>query len=109
MTSIEFYLKLCEKYLNEAEELLQKGDYLQASEKAWRVAAEIVKALAAKEGVDLRSHSELHRYVARLVEKTGDEELKRLWSTANELHRNFYENRLPPELIKGCGEILRNL
>ncbi|WP_258870464.1 PaREP1 family protein [Pyrobaculum aerophilum] len=33
----EIHLKLCEKYLSEAEQLAQRGDYLQASEKAWGV------------------------------------------------------------------------
>jgi len=29
------YLKLSEKYLAEAEELLKRGDYVGASEKGW--------------------------------------------------------------------------
>jgi len=32
---IEIHLKLSEKFLKEAEELLRKGDLTQASEKAW--------------------------------------------------------------------------
>ncbi|MCC6005926.1 MAG: PaREP1 family protein, partial [Thermofilum sp.] len=47
-TSCELHLKLSEKYLREAEEFLAKGYYVQASEKAWGAAAQIVKALAAK-------------------------------------------------------------
>lgn len=31
----ELHLKLCEKYVREAEEFLAKKDYAQASEKAW--------------------------------------------------------------------------
>ncbi len=31
----EFHLRLCEKYLRESEELLARGDYAQASGKAW--------------------------------------------------------------------------
>jgi hypothetical protein len=31
----ELHLGLSEKYLDEAEEFLRKGDYVQASEKAW--------------------------------------------------------------------------
>jgi hypothetical protein len=30
---VEFYLRLCEKFLSEAEEFLARGDYIQASEK----------------------------------------------------------------------------
>ncbi len=108
-TRAELYLKLSEKYLSEAEKLLRREDYLQASEKAWGAVAEMVKALAAKEGIDLKSHGELHRYIAKLVEKTKDIELRRLWSVANELHRNFYEGWLPPELVKGYIEDVKEL
>jgi len=40
----ELHLELCGKYLGEAEELLSKGDYAQASEKGWGAAAQIVEA-----------------------------------------------------------------
>jgi len=45
---VEFHLKLCKKYLHESEELLAKGDYAQASERAWRAAMQIAKAVAAR-------------------------------------------------------------
>ncbi|MHA1589801.1 MAG: PaREP1 family protein, partial [Candidatus Njordarchaeales archaeon] len=36
---VELYLKLCEKYLKDAEDMLRKGDSIQASEKMWGAAA----------------------------------------------------------------------
>jgi hypothetical protein len=99
-TSCELHLKLSEKYLREAEEFLAKGDYVQASEKAWGAAAQIVKALAAKEGRELRSHGELHRYVSKLGSERGDREIPRLWLSAVSLHQNFYENWLPGEIVE---------
>ena len=45
------YERLNGKYLREAEELLEKKDYPQASEKLWGAAAEIVKAVAAGRGI----------------------------------------------------------
>jgi len=53
-SKVEIHLKLSEKYMVEAEEFLRKGDLVQASEKAWGAASQIVKALAAKEGKELR-------------------------------------------------------
>ena len=47
---MEVHLALSEKYLKEAEEFLEKGDYTQASEKVWGAASQIVRALAAKRG-----------------------------------------------------------
>ncbi len=85
----EFHRSLAEKFLREAEELLAKGDYVQACEKAWGAAAQIVKAAAAKKGKELKSHGELWRFVSEIAGE--DRELRRLWSRANSLHQNFYE------------------
>jgi hypothetical protein len=60
----------------------------------------MVKALAAKEGIELRSHGELHRYVSKLSSERGDREISRLWLSAVSLHQNFYENGLPGEVVK---------
>ena len=56
---VEIHLELCEKYLSEAEEFLRKRDSVQASEKGWGAAAQILKGMAAKEGKELSSHREL--------------------------------------------------
>lgn len=100
----ELHLKLCEKYLQEAENLLNKGDYVQASEKAWGAASQVVKAVAAKRGIELRSHGDLWKFVTKLVEETGDVELRRLWYVASGLHVNFYEAWATPEMVRGGVE-----
>lgn len=97
---VEFHLKLCEKYLRECEDFLAKGDYVQASEKAWGAAAQAVKALAAKEGRVLRSHASLWEYVDKLAERLRDVELRHEWGRANNLHQNFYENWMPPREVE---------
>ncbi len=103
---VELHLKLCEKYLREAEDFLSKKDYVQASEKGWGAATQIVKALAAKEGKELKSHGELHKEVIRIVKETGDDEIRLLWQSAIALHQNFYENWLPLEMVeKNIGDI----
>jgi HEPN domain-containing protein len=88
---VEFHLRLSEKFLSEAEEFLARGDYIQASKKGWGAVAQIVKALAAKEGRELRSYKDLWTYIDELAEKLNNRELRRLWRTANSLHQNFYE------------------
>jgi uncharacterized protein (UPF0332 family) len=97
---VEFYLRLCEKFLSEAEEFLARGDYVQASEKGWGAATQIVKALAVKEGRELRSHGELHKEVVKIIKELGDDELRHLWQSAISLHQNFYEGWLPKEMIE---------
>jgi len=96
----EVHLKLCEKYIGEAEEYLEKRDYIQASEKAWGAASQIVKALAAREGRELRSHASLWEYMDELAERLGDKELRYLWSRANNLHQNSYENWMPSREVE---------
>jgi HEPN domain-containing protein len=106
---MEFHLKFSEKYLVEAEELLKRGDYVQASEKGWGAAAQVVKAIAAKEGRRVLSHDELHREVVRIAKAVNDDEIRRLWQSAIALHQNFYENWLPQEMVERNIEDIKKL
>jgi len=106
---VELHLRLCEKYLEEAEELLAREDYPQASEKMWGAASQMVKAIATKEGVELRSHRDLWAYIDELSEKLSDREIRLLWRTANSLHQNFYENWMPPRDVKYAFEDVKRL
>jgi len=65
----ELYEKLSEKYINEADELLAKGDYIQASEKLWDAVALMVKAIATSQGVLISSHGELFSFIRKLGEE----------------------------------------
>jgi len=105
----EMHLRLSEKYLREAEEFLSKGDLVQASEKG--AASQAVKAAAARRGIRLGSHGELHRFVSELAK--GEEEIRRLWQSAGMLHQNFYEKWLPEDMVAGnigdVRELVRRL
>ena len=103
----EMHLRLSEKYLREAEEFLSKGDLVQASEKGWGAASQAVKAAAARRGIRLGSHGELHRFVSELAK--GQEEIRRLWQSAGMLHQNFYENWLPEDMVAGNIRDVREL
>jgi len=105
----EIHLKLCERFLREGEGLLAKKDYVQASEKFWGAASQMVKALAAERNMELRSHGELHTFVASLERESGDPEVRRLWQSATSLHQNFYENWLPPEMVEGNADDVKRL
>ncbi len=82
--------------------MLARGDYVQVSEKARSAAAQMVKAVAAKKGKELKSHGDLWRFV---LEVAGEnDELRRLWHVANTLHQNFYEGRILPEGVRRAVE-----
>jgi len=105
----EVYAKLSEKYLVDADKLLAKGDFVQASEKLWGSAALMVKAVASSRGISVLSHGELFSFVRKLGEEQNDLEFRRLFSVANTLHQNFYENWLREEIVKEYYEDIRQL
>ena len=98
------YERLNGKYLKDAEEELMKGDYLQASEKLWGVAASIVKVVAMKrENKRLGEHRLLFDYVSKLDQESPDLNLKFLFMPARTLHTNFYEDELSQDYVKETG------
>ena len=109
MTKAEKYASLNGKYLKDAETLLEKGDYVQASEKFWGAAATIVKSVAATRGTNIRSHEGLYRFVDRLTGELEAPELTRFFGLASALHQNYYENWLPPRMVVNFGEAVKQL
>lgn len=109
MERVENYLKLNNKYLKEGDTLLEKGDYVQASEKFWGATAEAIKAIAAQREVDIRSHGELHRFVTALSKELNDSELLRYFASASALHQNFYENWLTGEMVTNYAKAVKSL
>ncbi|MCK4403439.1 MAG: PaREP1 family protein [Dehalococcoidia bacterium] len=109
MEKVNNYVGLNNKYLREADTLVRQGNYVQASEKFWGAAAEMVKAVAAKRGIDLRSHGELYQFATKLSQELNNRELIRLFGLASALHQNFYENRLPAEMVIDYGEAVKEL
>ena len=95
----ELHLKLCQKYIREAEDFLAKKDYVQASEKAWGAASQIVKAVAIKRGIELKSHRESWEFITSLNKEYPDWNLLNMFHVANSLHINFYEDRLTSEAV----------
>jgi hypothetical protein len=96
-------LELAEKYMNEMEDYLKKGDAVQASEKAYKVAEEIVKALAEKFNIpeyqQFIKEGRWHTYLLgkasnTLASKVGDW-ISNGWSNAYFLHVwGFHEAKL---------------
>ena len=77
-----------------------KGDLAQASNKAWGLVAETVKAISAHHGRIIHTHRAIWQVVgelAQLVGDAGDMETRRWinnsFRVARSLHFNFYEDR----------------
>ena len=104
--SAQKYAAMSQDFRAGAWEHLDKGDLPQASNKAWGLVAETVKAISAHHGGIIHSHraiAEAVKELARLVGNAGDTETRRringFFVTARGLHTNFYENDLPEDII----------
>lgn len=109
MSRVAEYLRLNGKYLEEAEGLLAKGDFAQASEKLWGATAEIIKAVAARSGLELGTHRSLGDFVVKLHREHPDWNLMGAFREANALHTNFYEDWLPPEIVRDGANVVKDL
>ena len=88
------YLNASMQLLEQAQLELEAGDVRQASERGCGAAAQAVKAVCQRRGWRHDSHALLHDAIDRIVEETDDESILHLFSVANLLHVNFYENWL---------------
>jgi hypothetical protein len=87
-------------FIEQAQEELNRGDILQASEKAWGAAARIVKAASLQRGWGHASYTALRKSVKKIATEANDQELPRLFRTANGLHLNFYEGSQDEEDVR---------
>ena len=99
---------------------LDEGDLPQASNKAWGLVAETVKAISAYHGGIIHGYRGIWMVataLARLVGDSGDMETRRWinnsFVVARNLHSNFYEGRAPEdEVLAGlilCEELSERL
>lgn len=84
------YHKLSHKYLKEAKEAIRRNRISNASEKLWGAAAEIVKAVAQKNGWYNKDHNALFDVIMKISKRTGRYHLVDLFGLASSLHFNFY-------------------
>jgi len=101
------YLDLNGKYLKDAEALLAKGDYVQASEKIWGATAQIIKAVAAKRGIALRAHTSIAEFVSKLDDDKPELNLAGDFASAESLHVNFYEDWLPTKMVEKRYDVVK--
>ena len=93
--------EISERFLDQAEEEFEKGDMLQASEKAWGAVAHHVKSVAKARGWPDGSHRDIWDNASRLLDLTPDPDGNRTkFALVNVLHVNFYEEDLDPKDVE---------
>ena len=98
-TRAEYHTDTASEFLSKAHTYLGEGDLLQASEKGWGATARMVKAVAETRGWRHNGHADLYRVINRLADELPDQRLRNLFRSANDLHQNFYEGRMPEEFV----------
>ena len=95
------YAAMAQDFRNGAWRHLDAGDLPQASNKAWGLAAETVKAVSAQHGGFIHKHRSIMEVVeelARLARNAGDtdaaRQIMRAFRTARDQHANFYEDEI---------------
>ena len=101
-TRVEYYNSTGRDFLERAQAYLSEGDLLQASEKGWGAAAQMVKAVAETRGWRHQDHRSLYDTVNCLAREAGDTEISKGFNAAGALHTNFYEGWLPRETVELC-------
>ena len=99
MNVTEEHKAVSRQYIQQADEELERGDYLQASEKAWGAAVRAVKCIAGQRGWEHDSHRHLFTAARRVADETDDPDVRRLFGVANSLHVNFYEGWMDTETV----------
>ena len=90
---IEAHYVHSERLILHAEEKLAEGDRIQASEKAWGAVAHCFKHLAAQRGWRYETHADAFRISDRLAAELGEPRIKILFTVANSMHGNFYQDQ----------------
>ncbi len=112
-TDAQSYTNTGREFLTRACAYLAAEDLLQASEKGWGAAAQMVKAAAEARGWRHQSHRDLYAAINWLSNDAGDPELSNLFVAAGSLDTNSYEDWLPRATVERnlarVGELVEKL
>ena len=90
---IEAHYVHSQRLISHAEEKLAEGDRIQASEKAWGAIAHYFKHIAAQRGWRYVTHADAFRVSDRIAAELGDLRVQTMFSIANGMHSNFYQDQ----------------
>ncbi len=94
------------KPLQDAEALLAKGEYRQASGKLWDAVEMALKSTTQDWGAE--GPRDMRRLVEQLYRQTADRDLLRLFSVVESLHSNAAENFMSGEAVQAYAEDARS-
>ena len=94
-----------DQYRGNAEEAIRRREYRKASELLWGAITQQLKALAALSNITIGQHREFFAFLRQYAAEISDETLYLDFVSLNALHRNFYDEIIPPDAFPSFYEI----
>ena len=106
---IETHETHSDRLMRHAYRELDRGDRLQASEKAWGAVAHGIKAVAARRGWKCETDRDASAIISRLADEAGDDRLRLLFISATYIYRYYWIDAVPLDEIRHCLEYAEEL
>ena len=108
--TVEDRVQISRRLILQAPGELERGDRLQATEKAWGALAQMLKAHGQRRGwMNLGGHRTVG-HIARQLHLEYDEiDVVSAYLAADNGHRNFYDNEMSPPEIEGIIEVVASV
>ena len=102
MVSSQQHKDISTEFLSAAEDELNRGEILQAGEKAWGAVSHCVNSIALKRGWPIGSHRRLIENVNQVLahDRAYIVERRRLLRSVEALHANFYNAFLDEDSVR---------
>ncbi len=88
-----------DQYRANAEHAIEAGELRKASELLWGAVTQQLKALAATRNIVITSHGQFFDFLRQLSSETKEAALYKDFVALNALHRNFYDETIPPDVF----------
>ena len=103
------YFLLSQRLLKRAQEQLDQGDTVQASEKAYGAVSHAVKSYGELRGWNHFNHHRVGLILDQLRDEENDPTLTESYDAVESLHKNFFEYEMDPTRVKDRVDTARNL
>ena len=108
--SVEDRAQISRRFIQQAPYELDRGDRLQATEKAWGALAQMLKAHGQQRGwLNLGGHRTVGHIARQLHLEYNDIDVASAYIAADNGHRNFYDNEMSPPEIEGIIADVANI
>ena len=101
-TRLKIYVELFRKYYTEAKKLADKEDIVQACEKYWGAITSLLNIIGELRNINHYSHSDYWEIMEMIISETKDDEIRRLFATAEKMHVNYYHNFIKKTNFPNC-------